>query len=244
MKTKLIPLLLLALTACTPRIDGLVHDKSFNKGSMVNGAMTVAGVTGVDKSIDPKQRNIYGAILTEELRDELETVRIAPVNDIVNAMSATEHNAILDEFSKNDSLSAANMNKLKASTKSRYIVLARVNRNSVKQDRTNQLPTYDTKGNEISPAKTISMSRRDMAVTLYIFDLQSGKRVWGGDIGLGRENKKTYTHESAALNIIRGVSALASGDLNAAYPFPEPPTEKSLLASIFDGFGDNLADLK
>jgi hypothetical protein len=244
MLKKLIPVLVLTLTACTPSINGLVHDKSFTKQSMTNGGIVVAGVTGSAKVIDPKSRNVYAAVLAEELRDELKGVQIMPVNDIINAMSAQQHNAILDEFSKNDTLSAASMNKLKAGTRAQYAALARVNNNSVTNNRSNQLATTDARGNIIKPAQTISTSRRDVAVSLYIFDLGSGKRVWGGNIGLGRERNKTYTHENAALNIIRGVSALASGNLDAAYPYPAPPGEKDLLASIFNGFGDNLADMK
>jgi hypothetical protein len=244
MLKKLIPVLILGLTACTPSIDGLVHDKSFTKQSMTNGGIVVAGVTGSPKLIDPKNRNIYAAVLTEELRDELKGVQIMPVNDIINAMNVQQHNAILDEFSNNDTLSAASMNKLKATTRAQYVALARVNNNRVSNKRVNQLETTDSKGNVIKPAQTISTSRRDAAVSLYIFDLGSGKRVWGGNIGLGRERNKTYTHENATLNIIRGVTALAKGNLDAAYPYPAPPSEKDLLASIFNGFGDNLAEMK
>ena len=240
-------LLLLVLTglisACTPGIDGLVHDKSLSRLSLQQGGISIAGISAKPDVLDEGHRDTYSEQLKKALQDELQDVAIVSENDLLYLLKREEHAFILEEFSRRSSLSAANINRLKNKLKTRYVALARIDSNTVKNDRSNQLESIDRNGKVIRPASTISKSTRTVYTRLYLFDLQNGKRVWGGSIHLSRNSSRSYEHDNTAVNLIRGISALSSG-MDSAYPYPQPPSEQALLESIFSGFAETLNKLK
>lgn len=238
-------LLLLAslMAACTPAIDGLVHDKSLSKQSLQQGGIAIAGLSSKEGALSASHTDSYSEQLKQALQNELKGLRIIPENELIYAMKREEHALVIDEFSRRSSLSAANINRLKAGLKVRYVAMARIDSNTISNKRSNQLESVDRYGKIIRPASTISETTRTIYTRLYLFDLHSGKRVWGGSIHLSRSRSRSYEHNNAAVNLIRGISALSSG-MDSAYPYPQAPEEGDLLGSIFTGFAENLAKLK
>lgn len=231
------------VAACTPGIDGLVHDKSLTRQSLQQGGITIAGLSTKSAGLSQGNLDTYSERLKEALRDDLKGIAIVSENELLYTIKREDHALIVDEFSRRASLSAANINRLKNKAKTRYVALSRIDSNSVKNERSNQLESIDRNGKVIRPASTISKSTRTIYTRLYLFDLQSGKRVWGGSINLSRSTSRSYEHDNSAINLIRGISALSSG-MDSAYPYPDAPSEQGLLESIFSGFAENLKKLK
>lgn len=231
------------ISACTPGIEGLVHDKSLNSHNLQLGGIAIAGLSAKSGVLSTSHTDTYSEQLKQALQAELKALRIVSENELLYTLKRDEHALIMDEFSRRGSLSAANINRLKGASKSRYIALAQVDSNTISNKRTNQLESKDRNGKIIRPASTISETTRTIYSRLYLFDLQSGKRVWGGSIHLSRSASRRYEHDNTAVNLIRGISALSSG-MDSAYPYPQPPSESPLLVSIFSAFAENLAKLK
>jgi len=231
------------ISACTPGIDGLVHDKSLSSQSLQQGGIAIAGLSAKSGVLSASHTEAYSEQLKQALQSELKALRIVSENELLYTLKRDEHALVMDEFSRRASLSAANINRLKGATKSRYIALAQVDSNTLSNKRTNQLESLDRYGKVIRPASTISETTRTIYSRLYLFDLHSGKRVWGGSIHLSRSANRRYEHDNTAVNLIRGISALSSG-MDSAYPYPQAPSETELLGSIFSAFAENLSKLK
>lgn len=240
-------LLLIALTgligACTPGIDGLVHDKSLTRQSLLQGGITIAGISAKAGILKEGHQDTYSERLKMAMQDELKGLAISSENELLYAMKREDHALIMEEFSQRGTLSAANINRLKNKLTNRYVALTRIDSNTVNNERSNQLETLDRNGKVMRPASTTSKSTRTIYTRLYLFDLQTGKRVWGGSIHMSRNSSRNYEHDNTAVNFIRGISALASG-MDSAYPYPAAPSEAVLLDNIFSGFAENLMKLK
>ncbi|MDH5184287.1 MAG: hypothetical protein OEX12_10395 [Gammaproteobacteria bacterium] len=231
------------ITACTPGIDGLVHDKSLTLESLQQGGISIAGLGAKSGVLNQGHQDTYSELLRQALEDDLKGIAIVSENELLHAIRREDHALIVEEFSRRGTLSAININRLKNKLNTRYVALTQIDSNTVKNERSNQLESIDRNGKVLRPASTTSKSTRTVYARLYLFDLRSGKRVWGGSIHLSRNSSRSYGHDNTAVNLIRGISALSSG-MDSAYPYPQAPSEGELLNSIFSAFAENLGKLK
>jgi hypothetical protein len=236
---------LLALTACTPKITGLLHDPSFNTSTLYNGRMIVGGVTMAPAlgKMTPEQSDLLAAVLTDRFLKKRKRLTVFPHSEILQVIGRKRHNEILAEFAKTGQLSPASINDLKKTGKARYVVLARIDSDHIAKERTHHAETRDKNGNVVTKAHSVSTVRRTINTTLYVFDTQSAKAVWGGILTTSLSNSKTYYYDNKIMNDIRRLQAITGG-LDKALPYPAPPSMRSLCRSAFAGYAKNLPDLK
>lgn len=235
----------LALVACTPKITGLLHDPSFNTSTLYNGRMIVGGVTMSPSlgKMTPEQSDLLAGVLSDRFLKKRKRLTVYPHSEILQIIGRQRHNEILAEFAKSGLLSPESIKDLKQTGKARFVVLARIDSDAITKSRTHNAATKDKNGNVVTPANSVSTVRRSITTTLYVFDTENAKPVWGGILTTTLSNSKTYYHDNKMMNDIRRLQAIAGG-LDKALPYPAPPSVRSLCRSAFAGYAKNLPDLK
>lgn len=237
--------IMLLLSACTPKISGLLHDPTFNASTLYNGRLIVGGVTMSPNlgTLPAEQGDLYAGILTDRFLAKRKQLSVFSSAEILRVIGRERHNEILNEFAKNGLLSKASIADLGKSGKARYVALARIDSDTISRNRTHNAETRDKEGKVVTPANSVSTVTRTITTTLYIFDTKLGKAVWGGILTTTNSNSRTYYHDNKTMNDIRRLQAITGG-LDKALPYPDPPGMNEMCRDAFTGFAKNLPELK
>jgi hypothetical protein len=252
----------LMVAACTTPIRGLDHDPSFNPISIDASGLAVGGVISARRPLEPAQRASYSDLLRTALRAERPSLTILTADAVANALGENGYDEMLREYRELGAPSAASLHTLSQRLDhSRYLVLARIDRNETNRWTTDEA-IDNSKGKRIG-TKTHYRHGRTVNVSMRIFDLDNGATVWSGSVEKSSWNENTEDeqdpdlydskHQSVGKNLRdAALAGLALGALDAVLgdgggssssappdPYPDPPDESDLLEQAFRGFGQN-----
>jgi len=254
----------LVVAACTTPIRGLDHDPSFNPISIDASGLAVGGVISARRPLEPGQRASYSDLLRTALRAERPSLTILTADAVANALGENGYDEMLREYRELGAPSAASLHTLSQRLgHSRYLVLARIDRNETSRWTTDEA-IDNSKGKRIG-TKTHYRHGRTVNVSMRIFDLDNGATVWSGSVEKSSWNENTEDeqdpdfydndsqHQSGGKDLRdAALAGLALGALDAVLgdgggssssappdPYPDPPDESDLLEQAFRGFGEN-----
>jgi hypothetical protein len=225
---------------CATKVAGLKADPSFTYDTVSSGGVVIGGVVSLVKDLGMAEISTYANTMRTQLQEERADYNIAPMASVVSALGEADFMAMMADYKAMGSLSEGHIQKLKEKVAAgRYLVLSRIEANDVTTDRRVE-QDKNNKG-KVTGEKIVKIARRNMAVTMEIFDLKEGKRVWSGSITKDKVNKNEYQEQKdGALVAVIKIATKTTETEDQKYPYPEPPADTELLEEILQGFATNM----
>jgi hypothetical protein len=239
---RILALGLCAAAACQTRVKGLATDPSFTYEAVVSGKMAIGGVTSALTKMPEEERNRYADMMRMSFLEKRETFTIVPAGFVAHFMGHPEYRHMLDEYRTYGRLSDSLKEKVGARfTIARYIAFARIERDNISRSRTEE--THDASGEELEKKKTIMETTRSTEVSLNIYDLQTGVKVWSGAVEEYAVRKNEYVeNKESKFFLIALFEAIIDAIFETPPEYPDPPSLDELLGRVFSGFARYLPE--
>ena len=230
-------------TSCAS-IDGLEVDKSFTYQSLGQRGLIISEVMSPDSiKLDDVNQNQLKGLLESEVRDEREDFQLA------HAESKLFNDTVLQEFKQTGGLSSKTL-KLLPKLRN-YVAYGIVSNDSTSQQEKEE---KDDKDNIVS---YIYSTSRQMTVSFKVYDLESSKLVWSGDVNKSLNESKKYNKKEHrrllasnntvdTINAIGGLAGALTGKkqddpiLDNYTLHPKAPSQRDTLKDLFEDFADSL----
>ncbi len=252
-----LPLLLAALLlgGCATPVSGLRHDPSFDWPALARGGIAVVGITSLLSPLAEGEESLYRDTLSRALRDHAPELRVVQPAAAGERLDEATRARLLDAFRRHADLERGQIATLADSlaTTARYAVLARLESDSVHQQRSDseQELTAPIAGDDKRHRPTGEVevvlelyARRSGSVALQVYDLERRQSVWSGAISQNvtrrNEYRRRYLRHRPHLRLFADLlmEEIVAERADAAYP--TPPDTLALINALFSGFTDNL----
>ncbi|MCK4838944.1 MAG: hypothetical protein KAS94_09065 [Desulfobulbaceae bacterium] len=233
---------LLILSGCGGMtMTGGYIDPGFVHQSILEGRMAIVGVVSSVQDLTVKERNDYAAVLKTNIMEYRKDYSVTSSGDLVNKIGRDNYNLILDNYKVTGGLSTENLQTIKEAMGVKYAVISRIESDETTKDKRTPSMSYS--------GKIEAKATRTMTASLNIYDIDTGKSVFGGNIeGYEYETEyhDKYTPRNDFASGLAGIINAAKGkqadvpqteDELYPYPFIDP---KRILNRIFQQFSRNL----
>ncbi len=220
-------------TSCATKIAGLTHDPSFTYDTIVSSKIMVGGVASIVNNISATTTIAYSDILRSQFTKQRKELNVVSSRKLVSKLGRKKYDRLMSEHRETGALSSSSLGVVRSKFKGvRYVIFARIEKNETERNiKTRDI--YETKkmpnGKKIKVKKGYDItyySRRKASVSLYIYDLDMGKSVWGGSVNKTVSNSNLYQ--------------IRPGRYSRTRKYPDMPNTKQVLSRIFGGFAENL----
>lgn len=236
-------LLVLALAACSTKVKHFDLDPSFTAERLGGDAMAVLGVTLLVPLPEEEDPLLFGLrmndLLYRTLREKRPDVRALSAGEAAEPVGDSLMQQATDEFRHDGRLRGATVDSLTARLADRclYVALARINRDEITGERTEQNTTKDGNTEVTGHKYTV---KRTMEVTFAVYDLSQRKRVLDAVVAgeLQSENTVAVGQDRGDQDWLDKIlEALVTDDSN---PYPSAPSQESVLRKIMEKFAKEL----
>jgi len=246
-------ILILLLVGCKTEVVGLQQDQSFTYDSALQGAFVAAAVTSLADDLNDRQRMLYSEILAREFVDERPEFTLFRSGVLISSYSLQQYRAWLNNYQLSGEIADTFANAIrKTYPHARFVILCRIEENRVAQHHSETETDVadseeDRKKGEFEFVQvdvTLTTSRQ-VGATLSIFELQQNKVVWSGYVAKSEANSSSSSRTFDKHNRWREefvdsfIDALIGVD-NQGYP--QAPAFEKVLASVFEGFAENMPE--
>lgn len=233
------------LIGCAARVDGLVHDKSFDYHAAVGGRLALVGVVSSVEPLSAAERSRHSELFRREILAEHKQYEVVSAGQVARKLGL-HYTTMLDGYRDTATLADDDFARLQAANlKARYLVLARIDQNAVSQDRSeNRQQRYDKKGKPNGEVVTVAYNtQRAVATLVTIYDVKTRQSVWSGSVAQQQSNSNRREREVANdINdiLLEALIDAAFGDQALEQRYPTAPAFDRVLRSTFSGVAENL----
>ena len=232
---------------CTTKVSGLMVSKAMTYDALAERQIIAAGVVGATGGIDVGESNTLSQQMRNMVTEERKGLPVMDASAMSSKLGQAKYLDLLKSYQKNAGLNPQQMTELqKAIGQPTFVAFARIDRNdqSKNSSETSGTEYKDEKGRkQYRPGEVIRTHQRTMTVTMHIYDLKNTELAFTGTVTKSEESVSRYEK-----NLISGVVAIINAskgkDINDAYPFPDAPSEVSVIGPIFKGFAQNFPKKK
>ena len=232
---------------CTTKVSGLMVSKAMTYDALAERQIIAAGVVGATGDIDVGESNTLSQQMRNMVTEERRGLPVMDASAMSSKLGQAKYLDLLKSYQKNAGLNPQQMTELqKAIGQPTFVAFARIDRNdqSKNSSETSGTEYKDEKGRkQYRPGEVIRTNQRTMTVTMHIYDLKNTELAFTGTVTKSEESVSRYEK-----NLISGVVAIINAskgkDINDAYPFPDAPSEVSVIGPIFKGFAQNFPKKK
>lgn len=224
-------------------------DPSFDYSQAVSAEIGIAGFVSIvgDDNQRAAIRRQLPPLLAQSISEKRPDLTIISPERIQQALGVENHQALLDQYVSGGSLDQGGMTQLFSATQGlvRYVILGRIEMDSF-------LRTEEREEDSTSPG-TRYKTRREMAVFLEVYDLETGRSVFSGLITNDLTNSiwkpDVTTNEVSSFGQVCAdlfVSCLVSSIWSLFQTkedeggFPVPPSTEEITKDIFEKFAETL----
>ncbi|NWF39438.1 hypothetical protein F3F96_09845 [Mariprofundus sp. NF] len=254
-KFSIVLIAMLLLVSCKTQVVGLQQDHSFTYANALQAGFVAGGVVSLVDSLNDQQRMLYSEIMVREFADERPGFSFIRSGALISAFSLQQYGAWLDAFQLTGEISEPFASAVKVSfPKARYLMLCRIEENRITQEHSERETDVadseeDRKKGEYEYVQVdISLTTtRQVGARLTIFDLQQHVVAWSGYVVKSETNSNDSSRTFNKQN--RWRDEFVDDFLNAMIGidnqgYPEAPAIESVLASLFEGFAENMPEKK
>jgi hypothetical protein len=240
----LVIVLLIQVSACTPRVAGLQHDESFHYGAVMAGGLAIAGVTSTFAEFPPEQQNQLAEVFHRAIVDEREEFRLVSPGALKQKIGK-EYPNILENFRVSATLGPNDLSLLqKAKIPARFLIMSRVEKHESHQTR-DESSVYEDK-KETDRVRVSMQSITEVTAFSNIYDLQRGVSVWSGSITQTERNENTFepyrgdNPKKSRTEVVLDVLDVIAGSKDSDREYPAEPEFEEVAQAVFLGFAANL----
>jgi hypothetical protein len=239
--------LLHLLPACTTKVDGLMVSDAMTYDALAEREIVAGGVVNASGDIDMGESNSWAQQMKSRIKDQRKGIGVLDVSAVTAKMGAEKYKAMLVAYQKNASLSPEQMEAVKKAVGGpKFFALARINRNTLHKS------SHETSGSEYKdndgkkkyrPGEVVRSHRREMSVTMHVYDLSRKELAFTGSVTKSEENTSRY-EKNLVSGVVSIINASRGESQDSTYPWPTPPAESNVLDPIFKGFAQNFPKKK
>jgi len=241
------------LVACKTPVVGMQQHPSFTYETVMQNQIAIGGVVSTVDQLTDVERIRFSDILFRELVDEREGIQIIRAGLVVKAMGLEQHQQWLDDYMLTGTIAYSDTSFLREKfPHARYLVLSRIELHDVSSSHSEtETDVADSKEDrekgeyEFVRVDVSLKTKRQMGVSLAVYDLQQKLMVWSGYISNTDTNSNDASRTFDKHN--RWREELADAFIDALIDekrnnYPAPPPLEHVLAGVFSGFAENMPE--
>ncbi len=207
-------------------------DSSFNEKNLSAGNIIFGGLVSQKETWNEEAILKYSSIAVASLSHIRNDFIIKHYNDIIEQNKKQQLNEILEHIKNAILVDQAQLKGLINSSENfRYILFARLQSNNIRYSRSEQ---KDKNKDDIIIYKTM----REVLIYVDVYDLDSSKVVWSGEIKKENANENKNPHDNSSNFLTDVISAMIEDAIYGTYP--QAPSLEHLIKDAFEDVARSL----
>lgn len=234
----------LFMTSCATKVHGLRKTADFTYSNVVNGRLTIGGITHTTEKWDYKKKINLANQFRTDVQEQRKDIIIDSTSYLVKRMGRGLYREMLREIEEDSTLSEQSLTLLNQNlTDRRYIAFARIENDITRNSRETEDVT-DTEEKATGDKKLTTTTNRDMDINFFVYDIRNKYLAWNGLIKKSGSNSLDYHIEkkNGLVQFFDLITGSKQGSLDKKYPYPKKPSERYILSRAFSGFAQNLPE--